>query len=362
MKQRFRLYKRKNGYFYCHDSVTAKQESLDTRDKTDARRLVHSRNEALVQPAINLTIGRAYCAAADPKMVTRTWQTVMDEIVKSQTASTLTRWLTAIKDKAFVSIADRPLLETRAEHFLDVLNAGKVSTNVYLRRLHNFALDMNWLPWPILPKKRWPKIVYKDKRGIKIEEHLSIIEREPNQERRNFYSVLWYTGWSQSDVANMCAEAIHWKDKTMSVERMKLKGKGLTPPIVSIGPEFEKLLRLLPQSGPLFPYLKTVAAKHRTTEFRQRCIGLKIEGVCLHSYRYAWAERARTAGMPERYAQEMLGHRSKAVHSAYSKSAVMRIHSLEEYENGTAHNVVRPDFRETPPVIESAGQCLIASV
>jgi hypothetical protein len=24
------------------------------------------------------------------------------------------------------------------------------STNVYLRRIHNFALDMNWLPWPIL--------------------------------------------------------------------------------------------------------------------------------------------------------------------------------------------------------------------
>jgi hypothetical protein len=27
-------------------------------------------------------------------------------------------------------------------------SVGKVPTNVYLRRLHNFALDMKWLPWP----------------------------------------------------------------------------------------------------------------------------------------------------------------------------------------------------------------------
>jgi len=29
---------------------------------------------------------------------------------------------------------------------------GTVSTNVYLRRLHNFCVDMNWLPWPLVPK------------------------------------------------------------------------------------------------------------------------------------------------------------------------------------------------------------------
>jgi len=24
--------------------------------------------------------------------------------------------------------------------------SGSISTNIYLRRIHNFALDMNWLP------------------------------------------------------------------------------------------------------------------------------------------------------------------------------------------------------------------------
>jgi acyl-CoA thioesterase FadM len=32
-----------------------------------------------------------------------------------------------------------------------------------------------------------------------------------------------------------------------------------------------------------------------STEFKQRCKGLGIQGVTLHSYRYGWAERARKA-------------------------------------------------------------------
>ena len=49
-------------------------------------------------------------------------------------------------------------------------------------------------------------------------------------------------------------------------------------------------------NGPLFPYLQTVRCGDRATEFKQRCDGLGIKGVSLHSYRYAWAERAKTCG------------------------------------------------------------------
>jgi integrase len=55
-------------------------------------------------------------------------------------------------------------------------------------------------------------------------------------------------------------------------------------------------------------------------------------GRTLHSYHFAWAERAKVVGMPERFAQEALGHNSKAVHRAYAKGALMKIPSLEEYE------------------------------
>jgi integrase len=60
--------------------------------------------------------------------------------------------------------------------------------------------------------------------------------------------------------------------------------------------------------------------------------GLGIDGVSLHSYRYAWAERAKSCGYPERFAQEALGHNSVAVHRAYAKKAKVKIPSLEEYE------------------------------
>ena len=83
----------------------------------------------------------------------------------------------------------------------------------------------------------------------------------------------------------------------------------------------QKLAIFIPQSGALFPYLRSVRANDRATEFHQRCIGLKIKGVTLHSYRYAWAERAKTARYPERFAQEALGHNSKAVHRAYARKA-----------------------------------------
>jgi hypothetical protein len=49
-------------------------------------------------------------------------------------------------------------------------------------------------------------------------------------------------------------------------------------------------------------------------------------------YRYAWAERAKSCGYPERFAQEALGHNSKAAHRAYAKRALMKIPSLEDYE------------------------------
>ena len=96
--------------------------------------------------------------------------------------------------------------------------------------------------------------------------------------------------------------------------------------------DMEEILRDLPGNGPLFPYLRTVRAGDRATEFKQRCVGLGIKGVSLHSYRYAWAERAKTAGYPERFAQEALGHNSKAVHRAYSRKAKVELPSLGEYE------------------------------
>src|SRR6266850_2818182 len=42
-----------------------------------------------------------------------------------------------------------------AEHFLAVLKKGTVSTNAFLRKTHNFALDLNWLPTVVIPRRQW---------------------------------------------------------------------------------------------------------------------------------------------------------------------------------------------------------------
>jgi hypothetical protein len=59
---------------------------------------------------------------------------------------------------------------------------------------------------------------------------------------------------------------------------------------------------------------------------------------------YVWAERAKTCGYPERFAQEALGHNSKAVHRAYARKAQVVIPTLEDYERklATAENVIQP--------------------
>ena len=45
MKNRYRLFKR-GSVFYAHDSETNKQESLQTRDKKEAQRILMAKNEA----------------------------------------------------------------------------------------------------------------------------------------------------------------------------------------------------------------------------------------------------------------------------------------------------------------------------
>ena len=67
---------------------------------------------------------------------------------------------------------------------------------------------------------------------------------------------------------------------------------------------------------------------------------LGIEGRSLHSYRYAWAQRARAAGMPEREAMNHLGHESRAIHAAYAGGATVATLPLEFYESRKLKNVV----------------------
>ena len=336
MKRRFLLFLRGKTY-YCEDTLHDKQESLRTKDKAVALRLVNARNEAEAQPQVSLQIARVYLRAGDPGVAKRTWQAAMDELTRLKRGPTRERHASAMRDAAFATIRDRPIIETQAEHFLKVLNAGTVSTNIYLRRLHNFALDMGWLPWPVLPKRQWPQPEFKEKRAITRDEHQKIIAGEGNSEWRAFFELLWHTGGAQTDVATLRAEDIDWENRVIGYARRKTGSISR----LTFSEKVAELLHTRPAPGPLFPRLAELHEKHRAKHFNRRCRLLGLKGISLHSYRYSWAERAKQAGYPERFAQEALGHSSKAIARAYARNAQMTIPSLDSYEDRLADRVQR---------------------
>jgi len=161
-KQVFRLFRRK-GIFYSHDCRTGEQKSLKTRDKGEAQRLLAAKNEAVHNPgAVNLQIARTYVAASSPGMITRTWRATFDFMTPLKKGPTQERWQRAGKDPAYGAIWNVPLMTTPPALLLQVMHNGTVAANVFLRRMHNFAMDMDWLLRPILARKKWPKIKHEE--------------------------------------------------------------------------------------------------------------------------------------------------------------------------------------------------------
>ena len=328
MRKRFRLIRRgERNQFYCVDSETGQRTSLKTNDRDAAEQIALEKNQALRQPALNLQIAKAYLAGTDNGVNTRTWLHAIESLIGTKHGANKDRWLRVIKDPALATLLPQVIIETKGEALLRA-----AVRNRFHQRLpapaSQLLVDMSWLPWPLIPKRQWPAVKFKDKRAIKLDEHQKIIAAEVNPERKLFYQLCWHLGASQGDIAGLKGEDGDLNSNTLGFTRKKT---GVAV-IVHLGAEALNLFKDLPSEGLLFPYLSRVRAGDRATEFRSRCKQLGIHGVTLHSYRYAWAERAKTAGMPERFAMENLGHNSKAVHRAYAKKALVKIPSLEEYE------------------------------
>jgi len=330
MKTRYRLIRRgtRAGIYYCVDSLTGKRTSLQTGNEDEARQILDAKNQAMRQPVLNLQIAKAYLAGTDSGIAQRTWQNALDVLAASKHGANRDRWCRAGKDKAYDLIRNRVIIETQAEPLLKVLQQGTVSTNIYLRRLHNFCLDMDWLLKPIIPKRQWPKIEFKEKRGITWAEHQKIIEGGSNAELRDYYELLWHLGGSQTDMASLRREDIDWQNQIISYARMKTGGNAM----IRFSDALARVLRRRPATGFLFPQVVRWKESDRAKAFIRRCKLVQVAGVSLHSYRYSWAERARACGFPERFAQEALGHGSKAVARAYAKKAKVLVPCLDEYE------------------------------
>ena len=344
MLNKYRLFQRANGVFYWQDNESGKQGSLRTKDRRAAEKLLHAKNEAHRLPTLNLTMARAYLSAHDAKMSTRTWMAVMREMGTHGIASSQERCARVFCSKAFDSIRHKPLVQTTAEDLLSIVHNNGHSVAHYLRRLHNLACDLGWLAWPILAKRVWPKIRSKHRRAVTAEEHAEIIASEKNPEKRAYYEFLYETGAAQSDAAELTAENIDWQDGLLVYHRKKL-GLGERTCAAEHRPETQGASRVAAKIRRSLSNDQDGGANARSTEFRRRCRIAGVSGVSLHSYRHSWAQRAKACGYPQRFAQDALGHSSRAVHEAYAKGAFVIVPPLDEYESIAQRKVIAMPLR-----------------
>src|SRR5665213_3058784 len=196
MKHRYWIYQRHGGLYYIEDAKTGKRRSLRTTDRREAQRLRDAENQAVEQPMLNLALGKAYLAAIDPTMAQRTWQTVIQEFCGRGQSTTRARNSRATCSKDFAALRKKKLVETGPGDLRQVLKTTGTFNNHVLRCLHNLALGLGWLPWPIIPPKLWPKPKETPRRAITLEEHQKILTSEQDRERRLFYQLLWEIGSS----------------------------------------------------------------------------------------------------------------------------------------------------------------------
>ena len=114
MKPAYRLFKRqRNGVYLIQNNSTGEQRSLRTKDKDEANRLLEAENNARKSPALNIELAKVYFRASDPRMESRTWQAVMDELSGHGVESSQRRCRREMQSQAFSIIRDKKLVDTR---------------------------------------------------------------------------------------------------------------------------------------------------------------------------------------------------------------------------------------------------------
>ena len=330
MKKRYRTFRR-NGIYYIQCNRTGKQESLRTKDKGEAEQILTQRNQHGQDFRIQREVALATLKACDPAMAARTWAMAIDRYSQQGASQTQERKRRAFAGTRFDAIRDKRLIDTVDEDFFSILDGGGVAANHFLKRLHNFSVSMGWLVRPIIPMKLWPKEKSAVKRAISQEEHQKILASEKDGERTLYYELLWETGASQSDAAHLDDSNIDWSERILSYARSKTKVVAR----LAIGDELELILNQLPSKGAWFPKIKDNTCNARSAEFSRRKRVAGVEGVSLHSYRYAWAERKAKEGLSERYALAGLGHLSLGNHRHYWKGAEVVCPAPESKKKGT---------------------------
>jgi integrase len=134
-----------------------------------------------------------------------------------------------VKTKPMLFLRDKRLIEATADDFFHALSLGTNSTMLFLQTLHNDALGMGWIPGPILPRKRWPKVQKKIRRAVTEAEHQALLAAVTDPEWRLYLKLLWFTGASQTDGTTLTSDNLDWTNRVLTYHRAKLDGRSLPP-------------------------------------------------------------------------------------------------------------------------------------
>jgi hypothetical protein len=158
---------RRGNVYYSKDKSTGKSVTLNTSNRSEARTLVHAKNQAVEQSHLNVAMARVYLSCKTPEMLERTWTEVMRDMEEAYHGPTLKRWRKQMRSAPFQSLLKLKLLETDGTHFLSVLRHPRAGTaaDKWLRIVHNRALDLGWLLTPVLARKLWPRLQTKKTKG-----------------------------------------------------------------------------------------------------------------------------------------------------------------------------------------------------
>jgi len=262
------------------------------------------------------------------------------------------KWEHIKNSQPFAVLRFTALFYTEDIHFRRVLKHPRAtaSTQRWLRQLRNYAMDMGWLLHQVLPKRAWPKVKTRPRRGITSEQHRRVMAQESGLERRQYYQMLWFSGGAQTDVAHFHSDCIDKTTQTICYQRKKMRSRNRGHSRIPIGKEIQALLSQLPREGWFFPIIRLENSSQRASKFKRLCFQLGIHDVTLHSYRYALAERALWAGMSEKEAMSYLGHKSRSRHYAYAKNAPVVTLPLSYYEKKKAQALLVIQKKSIPKV------------
>ena len=198
MKDRYRLFLRRKSVYYAFDNTTKTFQSLKTKDKAEAKRLLMALNEAGQQPAMNLGLARVYLKHSDPMVSQRTWQHVLDEIIKLKSGADPIpladrRQGQGVRPHPRTACSSRRRPSTSSQ----CSRRGTVSTNVLpaqdaqLRPRHELASR------PVIPRRQWPAIHFKRNAPSPSRSTRGFSPPKQNPEWRAFYQLCWHLGGSQ---------------------------------------------------------------------------------------------------------------------------------------------------------------------